>query len=319
MLVKETSASAAASGSSDGRKDRSTSGRPQRGRPLGTTPSASARRIPRQYGPGLAVRQPRVRRAGEQHGYQDQHGGERAWRDDVFVERIWRSVKHEAVYRRAATARVSDARAAIGRTTALCNGYWPHRRLERQTLEPAHFNVLRPIPVAAQQAPKRTERQPAKCSADPSQLHRRNAASPPAGGAAGPGPRRHHPCSPVLCSGGGDRRGSASLPPADRLAGGCNAAASPTWCRWPVATPPARPPLAISRLEARRSAGVRIPSAGRVVGPEAATPLTPRGRFVFRGAEVSGARHPFPDRLDGRQAAGRRRSLRTAAMGGVIN
>ncbi|BBC03883.1 hypothetical protein M2192_009449 [Bradyrhizobium elkanii USDA 61] len=37
-----------------------------------------------------------------------------AWRDNVFVERLWRSVKYEEVYLRAYDT-VSDARASIGR------------------------------------------------------------------------------------------------------------------------------------------------------------------------------------------------------------
>src|SRR3954454_2897719 len=40
--------------------------------------------------------------------------GQGAWRDNVFVERLWRSVKYEEVYLRAYES-VSDARASIGR------------------------------------------------------------------------------------------------------------------------------------------------------------------------------------------------------------
>ena len=40
--------------------------------------------------------------------------GKGAWRDNVFVERLWRSVKYEEVYLRAYDS-VSEARAAIGR------------------------------------------------------------------------------------------------------------------------------------------------------------------------------------------------------------
>ena len=40
--------------------------------------------------------------------------GKGAWRDNVFVERLWRSVKYEEVYLRAYEG-VSDARASIGR------------------------------------------------------------------------------------------------------------------------------------------------------------------------------------------------------------
>ena len=39
--------------------------------------------------------------------------GRGAWRDNVFVERLWRSVKYEDVYLRAYTI-VSEARASIG-------------------------------------------------------------------------------------------------------------------------------------------------------------------------------------------------------------
>ena len=40
--------------------------------------------------------------------------GKGAWRDNVFVERLWRSVKYEEVYLRAYDS-VGDARTSIGR------------------------------------------------------------------------------------------------------------------------------------------------------------------------------------------------------------
>src|SRR5262245_48485159 len=40
--------------------------------------------------------------------------GKGAWRDNVFIERLWRSVKYEEVYLRAYDS-VSEARALIGR------------------------------------------------------------------------------------------------------------------------------------------------------------------------------------------------------------
>ena len=46
--------------------------------------------------------------------------GKGAWRDNVFVERLWRSVKYEEVYLHAYD-RVSDARAGIGRYLDLYN------------------------------------------------------------------------------------------------------------------------------------------------------------------------------------------------------
>ena len=44
--------------------------------------------------------------------------GKGAWRDNVFVERLWRSVKYEEVYLRAYDS-VAEARASIGRYLAL--------------------------------------------------------------------------------------------------------------------------------------------------------------------------------------------------------
>jgi putative transposase len=44
--------------------------------------------------------------------------GRGAWRDNVFVELLWRSVKYEEVYLRAYGS-VSEARASIGRSLEL--------------------------------------------------------------------------------------------------------------------------------------------------------------------------------------------------------
>jgi transposase InsO family protein len=46
--------------------------------------------------------------------------GQGAWRDNVFVERLWRSVKYEEVCLRAYDS-VSDARNSIGRYLDFCN------------------------------------------------------------------------------------------------------------------------------------------------------------------------------------------------------
>ncbi len=47
--------------------------------------------------------------------------GKGSWRDNVFVERLWRSVKYEEVYLRA-YATVAEARASIGRYLGWYNG-----------------------------------------------------------------------------------------------------------------------------------------------------------------------------------------------------
>ncbi len=46
--------------------------------------------------------------------------GKGAWRDNVFVERLWRSIKYEEIYLRAYDS-VGEARAFIGRYLALYN------------------------------------------------------------------------------------------------------------------------------------------------------------------------------------------------------
>ena len=55
--------------------------------------------------------------------------GKGAWRDNVFVERLWRSVKYEEVYLRAYDS-VSEARASIGRYLDFYNGRRPHSSLD---------------------------------------------------------------------------------------------------------------------------------------------------------------------------------------------
>ena len=72
--------------------------------------------------------------------------GRGAWRDNVFVERLWRSVKYEEVYLRAYGS-VSDARASIGRYLRFYNGRRPHSSLDRKTPDHVYFN--RPLLAAA--------------------------------------------------------------------------------------------------------------------------------------------------------------------------
>jgi putative transposase len=74
--------------------------------------------------------------------------GRGSWRDNVFVERLWRSIKYEEVYLRAYDT-VSDARTSIGRYLAFYNGHRPHSSLDRMTPDEAYFNALMPIPAAA--------------------------------------------------------------------------------------------------------------------------------------------------------------------------
>jgi putative transposase len=67
--------------------------------------------------------------------------GKGAWRDNVFVERLWRSVKYEEVYLRAYDS-VSDARASIARYLDFYNGRRPHSSLDGMTPDRAYFKPL---------------------------------------------------------------------------------------------------------------------------------------------------------------------------------
>lgn len=64
--------------------------------------------------------------------------GKGAWRDNVFVERLWRSVKYEEVYLKGYDS-VSEARASIGRYLAFYNKGRPHSSLDARTPDEAYF------------------------------------------------------------------------------------------------------------------------------------------------------------------------------------
>lgn len=74
--------------------------------------------------------------------------GKGAWRDNVFVERLWRSIKYEEIYLRA-YASVPEARAGIGRYIVFYNTKRPHSSLDRKTPDQAYFSPPQPIPAAA--------------------------------------------------------------------------------------------------------------------------------------------------------------------------
>jgi putative transposase len=73
--------------------------------------------------------------------------GKGAWRKNVFVERLWRSVKYEEVYLRAYES-VSEARVSIGRYLAFYNMKRPHSRLNARAPDNVYFNQP-PLAVAA--------------------------------------------------------------------------------------------------------------------------------------------------------------------------
>ena len=65
--------------------------------------------------------------------------GKGCWRDNVFVERLWRSVKYEEVYLNA-YASVPDARAGIGRYIGFYNAVRPHSALGGRTPDQIYFH-----------------------------------------------------------------------------------------------------------------------------------------------------------------------------------
>ena len=73
--------------------------------------------------------------------------GKGAWRDNVFVERLWRSVKYEEVYLRAYDC-VGEARASIGRYLDFYNRKRPHSSLDARTPDHAYFRHLPQVAAA---------------------------------------------------------------------------------------------------------------------------------------------------------------------------
>jgi putative transposase len=67
--------------------------------------------------------------------------GKGSWRDNVFVERLWRSIKYEEVYLRAYDS-VAEARASIGRYLDFYNRKRPHSSLGARTPDLAYFDHL---------------------------------------------------------------------------------------------------------------------------------------------------------------------------------
>src|SRR6202521_3919858 len=73
--------------------------------------------------------------------------GKGAWRDNVFVERLWRSVKYEELYLKPYDS-VGEARASIGRYLAFFNRKRPHSSLDARTPDRAYFDHLPQVAAA---------------------------------------------------------------------------------------------------------------------------------------------------------------------------
>ena len=83
----------------------------------------------------------------KEHDIRISMDGKGAWRDNVFIERLWRSVKYEEVYLHAYDT-VSDSRAGIGRYFNLYNQRRPHSSLKRKTPDQVYYSQ-QPLTLAA--------------------------------------------------------------------------------------------------------------------------------------------------------------------------
>ena len=69
-------------------------------------------------------------------------------RDNVFVERLWKSVKYEEVYLKAYDT-VAAARDNLGAYLAFYNSRRPHQSLDGKTPDAFYFKNLPPMKIAA--------------------------------------------------------------------------------------------------------------------------------------------------------------------------
>ncbi len=74
--------------------------------------------------------------------------GKGAWRDNVVVERLWRTIKYGEIYLRAYRSG-SEARGSLGRYLAFYNRGRPHSSLDGHTPDQVYFNQPKPIQAAA--------------------------------------------------------------------------------------------------------------------------------------------------------------------------
>lgn len=71
-----------------------------------------------------------------------------AWRDNIFVERLWRSVKYEEVYLKAYTD-VLEARASLKQYFLFYNGKRPHQTFNLRTPDYVYYSNLSQLKEAA--------------------------------------------------------------------------------------------------------------------------------------------------------------------------
>lgn len=75
------------------------------------------------------------------HGIQISMVGKGCWRDNVFVERLWKSIKYEEVYLHAYET-VRAAHQGLARYLMFYNQARPHRALDGRTPDGVYFDNL---------------------------------------------------------------------------------------------------------------------------------------------------------------------------------
>ena len=82
-----------------------------------------------------------------EHGIRISMDGQGCWRDNVFVERLWKRVKYEEIYLHAYDT-MTNARNALARYFQFYSTRRPHSSLDAQTPDTVYFNSLPPLLAA---------------------------------------------------------------------------------------------------------------------------------------------------------------------------
>jgi putative transposase len=84
----------------------------------------------------------------KEHQIQISMDGKGCWRDNVFVERLWKSVKYEEVYLKAYDS-VTAAKTCLGNYLRFYNTRRPHRALDGKSPDAVYFANLPQTSIAA--------------------------------------------------------------------------------------------------------------------------------------------------------------------------
>jgi putative transposase len=83
----------------------------------------------------------------QEHGIQLSMDGKGSWRDNLFIERLWKSIKYEEVYLHAYDS-VTEARHGLTRYLTFYNQGRPHSALDGQTPDMVYFAPLPQLEAA---------------------------------------------------------------------------------------------------------------------------------------------------------------------------